>query len=603
MRMSLLFGQTLREAPSEAEVAGHRLLVRAGFIRQLAPGIFGYLPLARRSLSKLESILRAEINAIGGQELAMPVMYLATMQDTGHEHRTGAEAGRFGDDAGRDAVSAMTREEVVAGLAAGEIRSYRQLPRLIYHMQTEWHDDPRPRAGLIRARESTVLKSYSLDASQQGLDAQYHACYRACLRIFSRCALPVVAVASHTGGGDMAREFVYLTPAGETALVLCGRCGYAADRQIATFRKVPLPPEPPRPVEKVPTPGVTTIEALARFLGVPQARTAKAVFMVAAIPEEGREVDRPVLAVVRGDMAVNQTKLAGVLGAKALAPAREDDIRAWGAVPGYASPIGISEAVIVVVDDLIPGSSNLVAGANEQGYHLLNVNYGRDYRAHIVADIALADEGYPCPDCGEGVALSTGAGVGYMFKPGTRYSEASGATFLDRQGRPQPIFMGSYAIGVDRLLACIAEQHHDERGLIWPISVAPYEVHLVSLASGDGVAGGQRPRPEQGRGQAGEVAEQLYSMLQAGGVEVLYDDRAESPGVKFADADLIGVPLRLTVGERSLARGGVELKRRAAGEGVIVPVAEAVDRVRAEIASLYAEIEAGVVEEPESGDC
>jgi prolyl-tRNA synthetase len=598
--MSLLFGQTLREAPSEAEGGGHRLLVRAGFIRQLAPGIFGYLPLARRSLSKLESILRAEINAIGGQELAMPVMYLATMKDTGREHRTGAEAGRFEDDAGHDAISAMTREEVVAGLAAGEIRSYRQLPRLIYHMQTEWRNDPRPRAGLIRAREFTTLKSYSLDAGPEGLDAQYRAHYRACLRIFSRCALPVVAVASHMGVADgniMAHEFVYLTPAGESALVLCDRCGYAANRQIATFRKVPLPPEPPRPVEKVPTPGVTTIEALARFLGVPQARTARALFMVATIPGEGREVDRPVLAVVRGDMAVNETKLAGALGAKALALAREDDIRAWGAVPGYASPVGVGEAVIVVVDDLIPGSSNLVAGANEQGYHLLNVNYGRDYKAHIVADIALADEGCPCPDCGEGVTLSTGAGVGYMFKAGTRYSKASGATFLDRQGRPQPIFMGSYGIGMDRLLACIAEEHHDERGLIWPISVAPYEVHLVSLASGDSVAGGQ------GRGQAGEVAEELYNRLQAGGVEVLYDDRAESPGVKFADADLIGVPLRLTVGERSLARGGVELKRRAAGEGVIVPVDGAVDRVRVEIASLYAEIEASVVEEPGAGDC
>ncbi|MFL5735329.1 MAG: proline--tRNA ligase, partial [Chloroflexia bacterium] len=331
MRMSKLFSQTLREAPADVEVTSHRLLLRAGFVRQLAAGIFSYLPLGHRAMAKIENIMREEINGIGGQEIKMPVVHPADIwKQTGRWYWIGAELGRFKDKSGRDMALAMTHEEVIADLVSKEIRSYRQLPQLIYHIQTKWRDDPRPRAGLIRAREFTMLDSYSLDADWEGLDKQYQAHYEAYLRIFERCDLPVMAVGSDVGmmGGSMAHEFMYLTPVGEDTLAICDRCGYSANRQIARFRKPTAQAEEPRPMEKVATPGVATIESLARFLGVPEARTAKAVFMVASVPDgegtadhsrQGADaalIDRFILAVVRGDMEVNETKLANAAGAK-----------------------------------------------------------------------------------------------------------------------------------------------------------------------------------------------------------------------------------------------------------------------------------------------
>ena len=570
MHLSRLFSQTLRDAPGDAEVISHKLLLRAGFIRQLGAGIFSYLPLARRSLTKIENIMRHEINAIGGQEVTMPVVQPADLwQETGRWYQIGSEMGRFKDKNDHDMVLAMTHEEVVADLARREIRSWRQLPGLIYHIQTKWRDDPRPRAGLIRVREFTMLDSYSLDADFEGLDAQYQAHYAAYFRIFGRCGLPILAVKSDTGmmGGKLAHEFMYLTSIGEDTLILCDGCGYTANRQVATFRKPEPVPEAPRPVEKVATPHTSTIADLAELLGVPESRTAKAVFLMAG--------ERFIFAVIRGDMEVNETKLANAVGATALRPATEVEILAVGATPGYASPVGLKN-VFVVVDDLLPASPNLAAGANEEGYHLLNVNYGRDYQADVICDIAAARDGDLCPQCSMALRSARGVEVGNIFQLGTRYTDALGAAYLDREGKPRPVVMGSYGIGSGRLLACIAEEHNDANGLIWPVTVAPYHVHLVSLPGAEA------------------EAEKLYADLWAAGVEVLHDDRTESAGVKFMDADLIGLPLRLTIGKRSLQAGGVELKRRDRAEKTIVTLTEVVAHVKEEIVALEQEITASV---------
>jgi prolyl-tRNA synthetase len=565
MRMSMLFGRTLREAPSGVEVESHGLLLRAGFIRQLAAGIFSYLPLAKRSIGKIEDILRQEMDAAGGQELSMPVVQPAdAWKRSGRYHTTGQELVKLRDRRNREMVLAMTHEEIVASLAASEVDSYQRLPRLVYQIQTKFRDDPRPRAGLIRAREFTMKDAYSLDTDEAGLDRQYRALYEAYFRIFDRCGLPAIPVGADVGmmGGSMAHEFMYLTPIGEDTILICDHCGYTDNRQVARFRK-PIPEaEERRPIEKVATPGADTIESLARSLDVPESRTAKAIFMVATI--DGSE--RFVFAVVRGDMELNETKLANVVGASDLRPAFPEEIRAVGAEPGYGSPLGV-EGAIVVADDAIPASPNLVAGSNEEGFHFLNVNYGRDFEADEVADIASAGDGYLCPECGNAMRAERGVEVANIFKLGTRYSEALGATFLDSDGERKPVVMGSYGIGVGRLLACIAEEHHDEDGLSWPISVAPYHVHIVAT-------------------EAGEVDDGLYEKLVSAGIEVLYDDRRENLGAKFKDADLIGVPIRLTITPRSLEKGGVEIKARNEAESHVVSTDEAVTAVQSKVTDL-----------------
>jgi prolyl-tRNA synthetase len=458
-------------------------------------------------------------------------------------------------------VLAMTHEEIVAGLAASEVDSYQRLPRLVYQIQTKFRDDPRPRAGLIRAREFTMKDAYSLDRDERGLDQQYSTLYKAYFKIFARCGLPAKAVGADVGimGGSMAHEFMYLTPIGEDTILICDNCAYTANRQVARFRK-PIPEaEERRPVEKVATPGASTIEVLAHSLEIPKSRTAKAIFLIATVEDS----ERFVFAVVRGDMELNETKLANAVGASGLRPALPDEVRAVGAEPGYGSPLGV-EGAMVVVDDTIPDSPNLVAGANEEGFHFLNVNYGRDFEADTVADIASAGDGSLCPECGDAMRAVRGVEVGNIFKLGTRYSEEFGASFLDRDGRPKPVVMGSYGIGLGRLLACIAEEHHDENGLIWPVSVAPYHVHFVAA-------------------EAGEVADGLYERLVSAGVEVLYDDRRVSLGAKFKDADLIGAPIRLTLTPRSLQKGGVEIKARSDSIGYVVPIEGVVAAVNREI--------------------
>ncbi len=588
MRMSRAFSTTLREVPADAEIPSHQLLLRAGFIRQLGAGIFTYLPLARRAMDRIENIMRDEINGIGGQELTMPVVHPADVwQETGRWSQIGDEMARFKDRTDHDMVLAMTHEEIVTDLARREIQSYRQLPQLIYHIQTKFRDDPRPRAGLIRVREFTMLDSYSLDRDWAGLDEQYQAHYDAYFRIFNRCGLPVRAVGSDTGmmGGKEAHEYMYLTPVGEDTLMFCDSCDYAANRQVANFAKPQPEPEELLPVEKVATPDVATIADLAAFLEIPASKTAKAVFFIAEMAES----DEPLLifAVLRGDMTLNETKLVNAIGSagkgsvRNLRPAQDAEIAAIGAVPGYASPIGIErEGVLVVADDLLPLAPNLVAGANETGFHLRNTNLGRDYEPDLVADIAQAEDGAPCPHCEGKLEAKRGVEVGNIFKLGTRYTEALGATYLDENGKAQPIVMGSYGIGVGRLLACVAEEHHDDYGLIWPVSIAPYPLHLVVLSSKDGAAE--------------EAGDSLYQELVEAGLEPLYDDRDERAGVKFNDADLIGLPLRVTVSSRSLEKGGVEFKRRDQDERWIVPVEETrqtiqsiLDQLRQELAQAF----------------
>ena len=587
MYLSRLFSQTLRESPVEAEVASHRLLLRAGYIRALASGIFTYMPLAQRAITRLEAMMREEINAIGGQEICMPVVQPADLwKETGRWYQIGSEMGRFKDKTGHDMVLAMTHEEVVADLVRNEVRSYRQLPALIYHIQNKWRDDPRPRAGLIRVREFTMLDSYSLDSSWEGLAEQYQAHYQAYLNLFSRCGLPVKAVKSDTGmmGGKLAHEFMYLTPIGEDTLLFCEHCDYSANRQVARFTR-PVPPEEDNlPVQKVATPQVSTIDDLAAFLNIPASKTAKAVFLMATFSNGSETCERFIFCVVRGDMEINEYKLSNALSGSekgpvtGLRPATEEEIRATGAVPGYASPIHLQKSranapgSLVIVDELIPRSHNLVAGANEEGFHLLNTNYGRDYTADLSTDIASAGEGAACPECGHPMVSRRGVEVGNIFQLGTRYSQAMGCDFLDENGQTQPVIMGSYGIGVGRLLACIAEQHHDDQGLCWPASIAPYPVHIVNLP-------GKNP-------EVGQTTRQLDTDLIQVGLEPLLDDREDSAGVKFMDADLIGLPIRLTVSDRALKQGGVEMKLRTKPEKWIVPMNEVIDRVKAELAAL-----------------
>jgi prolyl-tRNA synthetase len=587
MRMSKLFSGTLREAPSEAQVASHQLLLRAGFIRQHAAGVFSALPLGHRAAAKIEQIVREEMDRIGGQEIKMPVVNPAELwQETGRWYGIGSELTRFKDRTERDMVLAMTHEEIVTDLVRHEVHSYRQLPALVYHIQTKWRDDPRPRAGLIRVREFTMKDSYSLDSDDAGLDRQYRAHYQAYFNIYHRCGLAPIAVGSDTGmmGGSMAHEFMVLTPIGEDTLLLCSGCGYAANRQIAEFRKPQPPAEALRPVEKVATPGITSIEDLAAFLEIPRWRTAKAVFMIATIGSEEATVERFVFAVVRGDMAVNETKLANAVQASELRPATDAEIRAIGAEPGYGSPIGLKPSVLVLVDDAVVATPNLVAGANESGFHLLNVNVGRDFTPTLVRDIAAAQEGDACPVCGAPLRSERGVEVGNIFKLGTRYSATMGATFVDEEGAEHPVIMGSYGIGIGRVLASIAETHHDEDGLLWPVTVAPYEVHLITLG------------PEGSGAQ--EVADRLYADLQAAGIEVLYDDRDRSPGIKFNDADLIGLPLRITVARRGLEQNACEFKLRAETARAFVPLADAVVAAEARLAELRAAVSSHVVEVP-----
>lgn len=579
-RVSSLFGVTLREAPGETEVESHRLLLRAGYVRQLASGIFSYLPLAWRSLRKIEQILREEMDRIGGQELSLPVVHPAELwQKTGRWDDIDATMARFVDRRGRDMLLAMTHEEVVAFNVASEIQSYRQLPALVYQVQTKFRDEPRARGGLIRVREFLMKDSYSLDRDPAGLEVQYQAHYEAYERIGCRTGLPLTAVQSDPGmmGGKIAHEFMYVTPIGEDSLALCDGCGYAANREVAEFAFEPATGEPAE-LERVQTPGTATIAELTELLGVTAQQTAKMVFYVGRFAGEGGERDEKVVAaIVRGDLEANAIQVQNLSEALELRPAREDEIAATGMVPGFASPVGIDPAAaIFVVDTWVAESSNLVMGANEVDYHLRNVCCGRDYEPTVVGSIAAAFDGAPCGECGAGLRMVRGVEVGNIFQLGTRYTDALDAKYTDEGGAQHSIWMGSYGIGLGRLLACVAEEHRDDNGLMLPVTIAPYQVALVVLARED---------------TTWETAERVFAEMVDAGVEVLYDDRRDvSPGVKFKDADLRGLPLRVVIGERSLKAGGAELGRRDDGESRVVPLGELVAAIQAEVEALTASL-------------
>jgi prolyl-tRNA synthetase len=591
--MSRLFFQTLREAPAEAHTISHRLLLRAGLVRPAAGGGLAYLPLGRRVQHKVVAIARQEVEAVGGQEVTLPtVQPVELWKRSGHWPQVRDEVARFKDRSGRDLCLGARHEAVITDLVSQVVSSHRQLPVVLYQIRSAFRDEPRPRSGPMWMREFAQLEVCSFHPDDADLDAFYPQMQQACHNLFRRCGLDVVLAESDPGvsGGTTAHEFVALSPVGDATLLLCDACGYRADREVAAFRKPRPPVEEPLPLEEVHTPGADTIEALARFLDIPTSRTAKALFLVAEVGDYGEE--RFVFAVLRGDMALSEAKLRRAIGAWRLRPATEEEIRAIGAEPGYGSPIisagsmhsGVDRSsFLLVVDDLIPASPNLVAGANKPDYHYRNVNYGRDYSADIVADIAAANPGDACPVCGNPMHAQQGVVLGKLAKVGTRYSEALGATFQDERGESHAVVMGCCHIELDRLMALVIEQHHDEHGIRWPVDIAPYQVALVSLATAKTPA-------------VAEAADVLYRQLMEAGIEVLYDDRDERAGVKFNDADLIGLPLRLTVGARGLEKGVVELKVRHTGERREIPLDEA--DLGGRVAAVLAEITSQAVPRP-----
>ena len=554
MRRSQLFGRTLRETPSEAEIPSHRLLLQAGMIRRLIVGMYSYLPLAQRALRKIENILREEMDAIGGQEIDMPLVQPAGLwQETGRwEMLVGKELAGFEDRFGRKLVLAMTHEEAVTDLVRNQTNSYRQLPLMLYQIKLKFRDEPRPRAGLIRVREFAMKDAYSFHADEADLDRYYAQMHQIYLNIFHRLGIDVVVAESDPGiiGGSEAHEFMLITDSGEDKIIFCNGCNYRANAEVAVMQKPQIDNGEPEPTEEIDTPGQTTIEDVANYLGVEKKQTLKAVFYSTD--------ESLIFAAIRGDIEVNETKLKNAVGATDLWFSTDEELQRYGLAAGYASPIDV-KGVKVVVDDSVASTTNLVAGANKPGYHLKNMNFPRDFKADIVTDISMAREGMSCVHCGGKLTEKRGIEVGNIFKLGTKYSETMNATYLSQKGRPELLFMGCYGIGLGRLLASIVETNHDKDGIIWPPTVAPYQIHLMYIGKGDEV----RQRTES-----------LYTHLRAQGYEVLYDDRQESPGVKFKEADLLGMPVRFTISQRTLETNSVEVKHRTEQEKDLVKLDE-----------------------------
>jgi prolyl-tRNA synthetase len=569
MRMSQAFGKTLREAPADAEMASHRLLIRANYVRPLGAGIYTYMPLGYRVLRRLWQILSEEMDAIGGQEMWMPNLHPAAVWEaTGRWQTFGRPLMKIKGQGGREYAVSPTHEEVVTDLALREIESYRDLPRYVYHISKKFRDEPRARGGLLRMREFIMKDAYSLDVSEAALDDFYPSMVQAYFNIFNRCGVAAVAVNADVGamGGKSSHEFVVPHPQGEDLFIACTACDYAANVEAAEFRRVGEKPAESAPLTKVDTPNCKTIAAVADFIGVPTSQTIKAVFYWFTPAGLAENEGRLVFALVRGDLDLNEVKVINALGGGELRAATEEEIVAGGAEPGYASAVGLDVAgnlqgtgILVLADSSIQAGGNFVVGANEAGYHFTGANYPRDFQVSALADIAQADTGYPCPRCGNPIEARRAIEAGHCFKLGTRYSAATNATFLDEKGQPQLIYMGSYGIGLDRLMAIIVELHHDKDGIIWPESVAPYQLHLMHIGKGE---------------EAPAMADKLYDELRAAGLSVYYDDRDLSAGVKFKDADLIGIPVRIAVSARGLAEGTVEVKRRNQDERTAIPVAE-----------------------------
>jgi len=570
MRFSKLFGKTLRQAPAEAESISHQLLLRAGMIAQEAAGIYSYLPLGWRVLRKIENIIREEMDKAGGQELMLPVLQpFELWQQSGRYVSFGKSLFTLIDRKEHTLALGPTHEEVITDLVHRYVQSYRELPLLLYQIQTKLRDEPRPRGGLLRVREFIMKDLYSFDADEAGLDESYQKMCQAYKNIYARLGLPALMIEADSGaiGGKDSHEFMVLTEDGEDEVIHCSSCGYAANAEKAQFVKTDKTTVPSKaknllPLEEIATPEAKTIEEVADFVGVPTSQTLKSVFYSA----DGEFI----FVIIRGDLEVNETKLRNALKCSELRLATEGEVNEAGLVAGFASSIGV-KGIKVVADDSITSGSSFIVGANKLGYHFRNANYPRDFQVDLIADIALARSGDSCPRCQGKLSSARGIEVGHVFKLGTLISEKFGAFFLDNDGKSRPIIMGCYGIGLGRLLAAIVEQSHDGKGIIWPLSLAPYQVYLCPI---------QLDKPA-----IATTAEKIYQELQKEGIEVLFDDRDDSPGVKFNDADLLGIPLRLTLSPRTLQSQSVEAKWRTEKETQLLPL----DNLAAQVKKLLNE--------------
>ena len=567
MKMTNLYAPTLREVPAEAEVPSHQLMLRAGMIRKAAGGVYSYLPLAWRTLRKIEQIVREEMDAKGGQEIAMPIVQPAEIwQQTGRWDVYGDEMFRLKDRHQRDFCLGPTHEEMVTTLVKQDVRSYRQLPLLVYQIQNKYRDEIRPRFGLMRGREFIMKDLYSFDRDTAGLEISYKKMYDAYSQIFSRCGLEFRPVEADPGaiGGSGTHEFMVIADSGEAAIAYCDGCDFAANVEKAELLPLTSVAEAEKPLETVATPGKKTINDVAGYLSLSADRLIKSL---AFITEKG-----PVLALIRGDHEVNEIKLANLLNVLQLEMAGEKEIQSlFHSEPGYIGPVGLT-TVTIVADASVMNLHNAVCGANQADRHFINVLPRRDIKPTHVADIRLIREGDPCPRCSSPVKTARGIEVGQVFKLHTKYSQALDATYLDENGQEQLMVMGCYGVGVSRTMAAAIEQHHDADGIVWPASIAPYQVVIVPINTKD--------EPQM------TMAEQIYRELSAVGVEVVLDDREERSGVKFKDADLIGYPLRITVGPKALKENCVELKVRRTKESLLLPLDGYVDGVTRLLASL-----------------
>lgn len=554
MRVSKLYAPTLREVPAEAEVVSHQLMLRAGFMRKAAGGIYTYLPLAWRVLKKIERIVREEMDAKGSQELLMPIVQPAEIwQESGRWDVYGAEMFRLQDRHNRCFCLGPTHEEMVTTLIRGDVRSYRQLPLSVYQIQNKYRDERRSRFGLMRGREFIMKDAYSFDRDEAGLDKSYQDMYDAYTNIFTRCGLNFRPVEADSGaiGGSGSHEFMVIADSGEAEIVFCTSCDYAANVEKAELFPLEAQEEAMLTKEEVVTPDCKTIADVCAYLKLPVDHSVKAV---AYNSEKGL-----ILCFVRGDHEVNEIKVINTCGVIDLEMATEEQLAAAGTVGGYMGPVGIdNKKVIVVVDATVMKMHNVCCGANKEGYHFINVNPGRDFTPTYVADIRLIQEGDPCPHCGGEVSKARGIEVGQVFKLFTKYSSALKATYLDENGKEQPMVMGCYGVGVSRTMAAAIEQNYDDNGIIWPIEIAPYHVLVVPVNTKDEASAAK--------------AEEIYMQLKKVGLETVIDDRNERPGVKFKDADLIGYPLRVVVGPKTLTEGKLEVKIRKTGEIRYLPL-------------------------------
>lgn len=554
MRVSKLYAPTLREVPAEAEVVSHQLMLRAGFMRKAAGGIYTYLPLAWRVLKKIERIVREEMDAKGSQELLMPIVQPAEIwQESGRWDVYGAEMFRLQDRHNRCFCLGPTHEEMVTTLIRGDVRSYRQLPLSVYQIQNKYRDERRPRFGLMRGREFIMKDAYSFDRDEAGLDKSYQDMYDAYTNIFTRCGLNFRPVEADSGaiGGSGSHEFMVIADSGEAEIVFCTSCDYAANVEKAELFPLEAQEEAMLTKEEVVTPDCKTIADVCAYLKLPVDHSVKAV---AYNSEKGL-----ILCFVRGDHEVNEIKVINTCGVIDLEMATEEQLAAAGTVGGYMGPVGIdNKKVIVVVDATVMKMHNVCCGANKEGYHFINVNPGRDFTPTYVADIRLIQEGDPCPHCGGEVSKARGIEVGQVFKLFNKYSSALKATYLDENGKEQPMVMGCYGVGVSRTMAAAIEQNYDDNGIIWPIEIAPYHVLVVPVNTKDEASAAK--------------AEEIYMQLKKVGLETVIDDRNERPGVKFKDADLIGYPLRVVVGPKTLTEGKLEVKIRKTGEIKYLPL-------------------------------